>query len=497
MNELLSPTEMAQADHLAIGSGLPGIALMRAAGQAVFERAGSLLEPGRKVLVLCGTGNNGGDGFVAARLLREAGFLVEVGLAGSADRLTGDAKIAWQDMLAHGITPIDAGDCRPEEAGLIIDALLGAGLDRPVAGALGNLIGRMNRSAVPVLAVDLPSGINGATGEAMGVAVIARHTVTFFRKKPGHLLYPGRQHCGEITLAQIGISAGVLAEIRPQTVENMPQDWGKAFPLPVATSHKYDRGHALVLSGPAHHTGAARLSAKAALRAGAGLVTLASPSEAMAENAAHVTAIMLREMADADALEAMLGDQRFRAVLAGPGGGADAAMRDKVAVILASGRPCVLDADALTAFSTGPDALFSRTRSARGDVVLTPHGGEFARLFGDPGTDRLAAAREGARKSGAILVLKGADTVVAAPDGRAAINSNAPAWLATAGSGDVLAGIACGLLAQGMDGFAAACAAVWIHGEAATQFGPGLVAEDIETMIPVVYRNLFSRFTRM
>ncbi|MCB1429229.1 MAG: NAD(P)H-hydrate epimerase, partial [Nitratireductor sp.] len=174
---------MAQADHLAIGSGFPGIALMRAAGQAVFERAGSLLEPGRKVLVLCGTGNNGGDGFVAARLLREAGFLVEVGLAGSADRLTGDAKIAWQDMLAHGITPIDAGDCRPEEAGLIIDALLGAGLDRPVAGALGNLIGRMNRSAVPVLAVDLPSGINGATGEAMGVAVIARHTVTFFRKK--------------------------------------------------------------------------------------------------------------------------------------------------------------------------------------------------------------------------------------------------------------------------------------------------------------------------
>ena len=497
MNELLTPVEMALADALAIKSGVSGIVLMQSAGRAVFERATGLVEAGRRVLVLCGTGNNGGDGFVAACLLREAGYGVEVALAGDPDKLKGDAGIAYQRMLESGIVPVDAFCCRPEKAGLIVDALLGAGLDRPVTGKLGALIEAVNASGVKVLAVDLPSGINGATGSAMGVAIVAQHTVTFFRKKPGHVLYPGRGHCGEVTLAQIGIDDHVLQEVRPQIVENTPALWGREFPAAAATGHKYDRGHALVVSGPPFRTGAARLSAKAALRAGAGLVTMASPPAAMAENAAHLTAVMLREMADAEGLSNILADRRFNAILAGPGGGVDLAMRDTVQAMLGSGRACVLDADALTAFGDNREMLFSQIRVAGGEVVLTPHGGEFSRLFGETNGDRLGAARLAAGKCGATIILKGADTVIAATDGRAAINTNAPPWLATAGSGDVLAGIVCGLLAQGMNGFDAACAAVWIHGAAAQEFGPGLIAEDIEKYMPAAFRELNSCITQL
>jgi hydroxyethylthiazole kinase-like uncharacterized protein yjeF len=489
MLELLGVEEMAEADRLTIEAGTAGIVLMENAGRAIFEAARARVAAGRKVLVACGPGNNGGDGFVAARLLRENGFAVTVALAGDAARLKRDARLAFDKWSGevHRPEPVEPG-----RFGLIIDALLGAGLDRPVTGEIASFIDRINASGVPVVSVDLPSGIDGNGGAVMGVAVQAAATVTFFRKKPGHLLYPGRAHCGETAVVDIGIGDSVLATLKPATFENGPGLWRACYPWPQPEGHKYTRGHALVLSGPATRTGAARLAARAALRAGAGLVTLASPTNALAENAAQLTAIMLREMNGAEDLAELLTDHRLNTVVMGPGLGVGSETRRLAETVLAAGRAVVLDADALTSFAEAPQALFKAIRSAKAPVVATPHEGEFARLFGSPraGKSRLERARAAAAASGAVVVFKGADTVIAVPEGKAAINANAPAWLATAGAGDVLSGIIGGLAAQGMPGFEAAAAGVWLHGEAARTFGPGLIAEDIETRLPAVLTAL-------
>jgi hydroxyethylthiazole kinase-like uncharacterized protein yjeF len=334
----------------------------------------------------------------------------------------------------------------------------------------------------------------------MGVAVKAAQTVTFFRRKPGHLLLPGRTHCGAVRVADIGIPANVLAEIKPQTFANDPALWGGAFPLPTVEGHKYSRGHVVVVSGGLSTTGAARLAARAALRAGSGLVTIASPREALSVNAAASLAVMVRPVDGASELEEFLKDERRNAVVLGPGGGVGKSMRDQVAGALSSWASAVLDADALTSFAgdlAGLATLIGK-RGGRG-VVVTPHEGEFSQLFNviyqdTKVTGKLEKARLAASFSDAIVVFKGADTVVAAPDGPATIADNAPPYLATAGAGDVLAGLVAGLLAQGMPAFEAASAAVWLHGEAAKAFGPGLITEDLSEELPKVYRRLYGRF---
>ena len=321
-------------------------------------------------------------------------------------------------------------------------------------------------------------------------------TVTFFRRKIGHLLLPGRPHCGSITVADIGIPASVLDQIKPAAFANDPALWGTSFPVLMTEAHKYARGHAVVVSGGLATTGAARLAARGALRAGAGLVTIASPREALSVNAASSLAVMVRPVDGAAELAAFLADKRRNAVVLGPGGGVGEAMREQVASALASEAAVVLDADALT--SLVPAALSELiAKRANRNVVLTPHEGEFTRLFkaiaDDPYVNaKLEKARLAAQTSGAVVLLKGADTVVASPDGRASISANAPPYLATAGSGDVLAGMIGGLMAQGMPGFEAASAAVWLHGEAASEFGPGLIAEDLTEALPAVYRRLFA-----
>jgi ADP-dependent NAD(P)H-hydrate dehydratase / NAD(P)H-hydrate epimerase len=324
--------------------------------------------------------------------------------------------------------------------------------------------------------------------------VMATRTVTFAARKPGHLLHPGRAHCGPVTVADIGITKATVAGLGSRTFANGPELWREAFPRPEASGHKYGRGHALVLSGDAAQTGAARLAAHGALRAGAGLVTLASPTDALAVNAAQLTAVMLRPCNRPDDLAGLLADARINAVALGPALGVGAATRALVAAALASGRAAVLDADALTSFSGETSGLFEAIAAVQRPVVLTPHEGEFARLLGGTealaGRSKLDRARRAAAQSGAVLVLKGADTVIAAPDGRAAINENGTPYLATAGSGDVLTGLIAGLLAQGMDGFDAAAVAVWLHAEAARRFGPGLIAEDIPEALPAVLREL-------
>ena len=486
--ELLTPGEMARADALAVPAGVPSLDLMEAAGRAVAEEVARCWER-RPALVLCGPGNNGGDGFVAARHLAAAGWPVAVALLGERDRLGGDAAIMagrWQGSIDR------AGPACLAGRQLVVDGLFGAGLARDLGEEAAMLVREVNAAGIPVVAIDLPSGIDGTTGTVRGDAIKAGLTVTFFRLKPGHLLLPGRDHCGETVVADIGIPATVLEAVGPRLFRNDPALWRRSLILPPA-AHKYQRGHAVMLSGGPWHTGAARLAAVAALRVGAGLVTLASPTPALPINAAHLTAVMIEGLDDAAALPALLERRKARAVGLGPGLEPDQETRAMVLAALASGCAVVLDAGALTAFE-GRAAALAAAIMARPErpVVLTPHDGEFRRLFGSsiaeiPAKWQRAAAA--AREVGAVVVLKGRDTVIAATDGRAAINDNAPPALATAGSGDVLCGAVLGLLAQGADGFDAAAAAVWLHGEAATAFGPGLIAEDLPALLPLALRH--------
>ncbi len=483
--EVLTPAEMGEADRLAIAAGTPGYSLMLNAGAAVAEAAQDMAEEGR-ILVVAGPGNNGGDGFVAAEILRRDGRDVRVALLGARDALKGDAGHAAADYGGPFETINPASDL---SADLVIDALFGAGLARPLEGEAARIVEALNAGPAPVLAVDLPSGIDGRTGAAAGAAIRAARTVTFFRLKPGHLLLPGRLHCGRTELAQIGIPNSVLDTIRPATFQNLPALWRARLRPPRPGDHKYSRGHAFVVSGPASATGAARLAAMAALRAGAGAVTVASPPDALLVNATHLTAIMVRRFEGAEELSALLSDPRPKAVAIGPASGVGEGTRRNVAAALKSNAAVVLDADALTSFSGEVDAIFSLIKNRLQPVVMTPHEGEFARLFAQTGA-RLDRVRAASLASGACVVLKGYDTVIAAPDGRAAINANAPADLATAGSGDVLTGIIAGLLAQGLAGFDAACAGVWMHGAAGAAVGRGLIAEDLPGALPAVLQRL-------
>jgi hydroxyethylthiazole kinase-like uncharacterized protein yjeF len=497
MHELLSTSEMAAADRLAIAGGVNGITLMENAGRAVAECVAARHPPGSRVVVVAGPGNNGGDGFVAARVLAERGYGVRVLMVGAPERLKGDAALAAQ-RWSGSTEPAMPAALSAAEA--IVDALFGAGLDRPVEGPARSMIEAMNAAAAWICAVDLPSGINGTTGAVMGTAVEADETVTFFRRKSGHLLLPGRTHCGYIHVADIGIPEGVLDAIKPGTFINAPDLWAAGFPVPRPDGHKYTRGHAVVVSGGLSTTGAARLAARGALRAGAGLVTIASPRDALLVNAQANLAVMVRPVEGANELVQFLADARRNAVVLGPGGGVGQPMREMALAALAGPRAVVLDADALTSFADGPQVLIEAIRSRQGDTVMTPHEGEFHRFFNMmeqivKAPSKLGRARAAAAASGAICLLKGADTVVAAPEGRAAIVDSAPPWLATAGAGDVLAGFIAGLLAQGMPGFEAACAAVWLHAQAGEEAGPGLIAEDLPEALPKVYRRLFAQFS--
>lgn len=496
MIELLTTAEMAEADRLCIAGGMPGIRLMENAGRAVADAVTRRSGRGApSIVVVAGPGNNGGDGFVCARILAERGYRVRVLLLGDRPKLRGDAA----DAAAGWKGAVEAA--RPEGlagAGLIVDALFGAGLDRPVEGSAKTMIEAINAAAVPVIAVDLPSGIHGTSGAVMGAAVRASATVSFFRRKPGHLLLPGRLHCGPVEVAEIGIPETVLSSIGAKIFANAPALWADRFPVPQPGGHKYQRGHAVVVSGDQAHTGAARLAARGALRAGAGLVTIASPRDALAVNAAGSLAVMVRPVDGPDELTSLLADARLNTIVIGPGAGVGEQTRAMVLAGLAGERAVVLDADALTSFEDDSETLFSAIKGRGGGVptVLTPHEGEFSRLFkivrqGTENSSKYDRAGGAAAQSGAVVLLKGSDTVVAAPDGSASIAENALPWLATAGSGDVLAGFVAGLLAQGMPAFEAASAATWLHGEAGSEAGPGLIAEDLPEALRMVYRRLY------
>ena len=500
-NELLSPAEMSEADRLAIAAGpLDGFGLMRRAGEAVAAVVLARYPAATRVHVLCGPGNNGGDGYVVARLLAGSGVSTTIWASGT-PRPQSDAALAAAQCP---VKPRPLSDFAAEAGSIVVDALYGAGLSKPLAGDAVKAVDTATALRLPVVAVDLPSGVSGASGAILGRAFHAEVTVTFARQKPGHLLLPGREQCGEIVLADIGIGDGIIAQLAVSTFENVPDLWSREFPVPAVDTHKYKRGHVGVFSGGPSATGAARLSALAAARSGAGAVTVLSPANAMQVNAAHLTSIMLRKADDSVDIDSFIGERRPSAFVLGPGFGIGEKTRQFALALLSPAQPSgtstridgvVFDADAITSFREAPDVLFEASRQpVAPGLVMTPHEGEFARLFPDIADDvassKLDKARAAAVRANAVIVYKGADTVIAAPDGRAAINANGAPWLATAGSGDVLSGVIAGLLAQGMPAFEAACAAVWIHAEAGSRFGPGLIAEDLPPALVPVLRDL-------
>jgi hydroxyethylthiazole kinase-like uncharacterized protein yjeF len=479
--EVLTVAQVRAADKAAIAAGTPGCELMQRAGQAV---AAAIMArwTARPVLVMCGPGANGGDGYVAAKALQDAGWPVRVAGLVPPSALQGDAAAA----AARWAGPVEnLGGKVFEGAGLIVDALFGAGLDRPLEARVQSVLRAAERAGVPIVAVDLPSGLSGDLAKPLGHACQADLTVTFHRKKHAHVLVPGRELCGEIVVADIGLAAPRDRALQ----ENDPALWADRLNWPGVAAHKYARGRLIVVSGDGTSTGAARLAARSGLRIGAGLVTLLSPPDALLVNGAHLEAVMLRAFETDLELEAAAA--AVDAAVIGPAAGVNEGTVSNLFALARTGAGLVIDADALTAFRDDPEELFQVLDK---DDVLTPHAGEFERVFKGllaASPERVTAARKAAARAGAVVLLKGSDTVVAAPDGRAVVNGNGSPWLATAGSGDVLSGFIGGLIAQGLDSFDAACAAAWMHAEAAAAFGPGLISEDLPGLVPAVLRRLY------
>ena len=481
-NQILTTDDMTRAENIANANGISNLRLMENAGAAVVKHITSGWTK-CSTLVLCGTGNNGGDGFVVARLLRQAGWPVEVGLLGEKKKLVGAPKVMaakWKGEIKTLSPELLEG------MALLVDAVFGTGLNRPLIGNSLKIFQFIAARSIPVVAVDLPSGIDGNTGNILGFAVKCHSTVTFCRPKPAHYLLPGKSYVGELKIADIGISDTVLKNVKTNLYLNTPGGWGISYPTPSAAEHKYDRGHLLVVGGE-NMTGAARLAARAAMRSGSGLVSVASPPSAVPIYSLDLSVCLIFGIQKLHDFKSLLQERPMDSALIGPGCGVSLHVRDMVLFLLQQELPIVIDADALSVFAHEKDLLFSAIK--RTNVVLTPHTGEFSHLF-DIAGDKLKQARCAAQSSGAVILLKGSDTVISAPDGRIVINANAPPTLATAGSGDVLSGIIASLMGQGVPAFEAACMGAWVHGAAAEEFGLGLVASDIPKMIPTILSRL-------
>lgn len=479
MIELLTPKQMALADNLAIQSGISGIELMQNAGDVLYDAFCRHFQDAGNVLIVCGVGNNGGDGFVLAERISKSGLKVSIRIIGDVSQISGDARLAL-DLLPASVPRVE--DPEWDQYDLIVDGLFGAGLTRDITGPYADAVAAINASPANVFSIDLPSGINGETGQVSGCAVEADLTVTFFRKKPGHVLFPGQAHCGKMIVDQIGILEKVLEQIAPSTFHNSPKLWADLFPTPQLMGHKYSRGHTLAISGSIEKSGAIRLAAQAALRIGSGLVTIAAPTDTLRAHAARTDVLMLTPMDTTEQLADLLKDPRLNSICIGPGLDPDENTRELVLTALDHDLSVVLDAGALSAFSNEPQILHEAISKRTCNTVLTPHDGEFNRIFPTLKStqSKLGKAQRAAELIHATIILKGPDTVIACSGGRTAISDNGSPWLATAGSGDVLSGAISGLLAQGMPSFEAACAAVWFHGEASHIVGAGLISSDLD-----------------
>jgi len=487
VNELFSVEQMYAADAAAVEAGVAGLTLMENAGRGITKQITERFKS-CPVLILCGPGNNGGDGYVAARLLSKMGWNVRVLAFGDPETLRGDAAEMYRLYRGDVGSLTGASDYEGEE--LLIDAVFGAGFRGDLPSPVACLLQRSKKEGAAVVAVDVPSGINGASGEVSEGAIAADLTVTFFRAKTGHYLLPAREYIGELAIIDIGIPEDVLDDLDIRVLKNDPSLWWDQMAQPEMTGHKYSRGHLAVCGGGVSATGAARIAARCGLRAGAGAVTVVSPPSALMIYSTALEAVMVTAIKDAGELEDWLRAKRIGAVVIGPGSGVTERTREFVLAALQTSATVILDADALTVFQDDPETLFEAIHDKKsGEVVLTPHEAEFARLFNVSGHN-LEKCKKAAKISGAVTLLKGATTVVASPSGDAVLNVNAPPWLATAGSGDALAGLIGGLILGGSSAFMAVSGAVWVHGEAGNLFGRGLLAEDIEGRIPEIFQKL-------
>ncbi|MDU9006877.1 NAD(P)H-hydrate dehydratase [Sedimentitalea todarodis] len=514
MAELLTGAQMRAIERAAIASGsVTGLDLMERAGaavvEAIFEEWPDLASGDHTASILCGPGNNGGDGFVIARHLHDRGWTVTAHLYGKAEKLPTDARSNHDLWVAQGpcvpLTDRSAGSVK-NMPDLVVDAIFGTGLTRPVEGdaefVLGNLETVRTDFGVRCVSVDVPSGICSDSGKWLGCCPRVDLTVSFHSEKLAHRLEDADTHSDKVVVKDIGLPHAEQSDERAGYVWMVEPPAARALAKPTQ-GQKYSQGHALILSGGPGRTGAARLTARGALRVGAGLVTLGVPSKAQAEVASHITAIMQVPIANAEALTELLWDTRLNALCLGPGLGIGDQARGLVEAALPLYRATVLDADALSMFHKAPADLFELCHDR---TVLTPHGGEFARLFPDlaaklaaeptegPAYSKVDATRTAAQRAGCTVLFKGAATVMASADGRCSVHSaqyeRAAPWLATAGSGDVLAGVITGLLARDMGPMQACEIATWLHTECALAFGPALVAEDIPEQMPDVFRAL-------
>ncbi|MEZ5832964.1 MAG: NAD(P)H-hydrate dehydratase [Dongiaceae bacterium] len=479
---MLTGAQMRAAEQAAFARGLPSFEAMRRAGTAVAEAiiARWAVIGSGDIHVLCGPGNNGGDGFIIAEALRAAGYRVVVHAMRERSSYGGDAARAaalWQGEIHK---PDAAELAALDRSAIVVDALFGIGLDRELQSEPAAVIEAVNGGSATVIAVDIASGVHSDDGRIMGVAIDADLTITFGWRKLGHVLQPGAALCGELAVADVGFTSADLAAAQARCWLNAPALWSSSYPVPRPSDHKYTRGHAVIIGG-AVMTGAARLAARAARRVGIGLLTMAVPPATWPIYAGDQPGAIIRPVVDRAALVAIAGDERVLAILVGSGLEPSDETAELVRACVGFRRPTVIDGGGLTVLA-GSDVL----SDPHGDFVLTPHEGEFARLFPDLAErgNKLERAREAARRSGCVIVLKGPDTVIAAPDGDAIVSGGAPAMLATAGSGDVLAGIITGLLGLHMPSFLAAAMGVWLHAAAAEGFGLGLIAEDLPERLP-------------
>jgi hydroxyethylthiazole kinase-like uncharacterized protein yjeF len=488
VHAVLSTAQMYEADHLTIKSGLSGIELMENAGTAVTAHITAHWDA-CKTLVLCGPGNNGGDGYVVARQLSEAGWDVDVAQYGAVEKLSADAK-HMRGQLGSVSSVGDMASVPVSDFDLIVDAIFGAGFRGTLPPEISTVFECAAEADVPIVAIDVPSGVDGDTGKISSGTPMASMTVSFFKAKLGHLLYPGRENCGRLEIADIGIPEHVLDELAVDVFENSLELWRSFYPQPSATGHKYNRGHAVIVGGGVSNTGAARISARNALRVGAGAVTLLCPASALMIYAQAMEAVMVSSFQNSEDLNKFVKSKRIASLLIGPANGVNDITRQNVMAVLATDANIIIDADAISVFKDNPQELFTAIKSKMtGQVVLTPHEAEFNRLFDIEGT-RVDRCRSAANASGATVILKGATTCIASPSGSVVLNTHASPWLATAGSGDALAGILCGLMASMNDGLKASAAAVWLHGEAGVRLGAGMTAEDIEKTLPSILSDI-------
>ena len=485
---ILSNKEMAKADLLTIESGISSLDLMFNAGKKVFNNLP--VQRGKRALFICGPGNNGGDGYVAADLLLKQGMEIDIYCPISKAKESND-NLHYKQKLNKSLFVSKIRSL--SNYCYVVDALFGTGLSRTMSNDLSSLVSKINQSKLDVFSVDIPSGINGDTSAVLGEAFKASKTITFFNKKKCHYLYPGKKYCGEIVVEDIGIKKNVLDKIMPNIKKNDPSLWIKNFPFPVSSDHKYSRGMLVINTGPQFQTGAARLAGRSAMRVGAGAVTMVCDEETAKILEPQISVELLSVIKEKNDFQKLLKDKRVSSVLVGPGNGVNDETKARVLMALAFVDHCVIDADAITCFENNPEELFIDTYP---HTILTPHEGEFKRLFGEGIAlmeDKVLKCVEAAKLAGSIVLLKGADTVIADPEGNVVINASEAPYLATAGSGDVLAGIIASLVGDNkMNAFDAACAGAYIHSKLGEMIGPGLIAEDLIDNIPLMIKKLHS-----